>query len=75
MLVESVNATSEVIESVISVAITKKEKIVKQLINIVLLFIILMVFGCLDFATLTFHYEYLSSPDYSRCSIYPDESF
>ena len=64
MLVDGINKASDAIESTISVAITKKEKIVKQLINIVLLFIILMVFGCLDFATLTFHFEYLSSPNY-----------
>ena len=64
MLVEGIEKTSELIESTISVAITKKEKIVKQFINILLLFIILMVFGCLDFATLTFHYEYLLSANY-----------
>ena len=64
MLVEGIEKTSDLIESTISVAITKKEKIVKQFINILLLFIILMVFGCLDFATLTFHFEYLVSPNY-----------
>ena len=64
MLVEGIEKTSNLIESTISVAITKKEKIVKQFINILLLFIILMVFGCLDFATLTFHYEYLLSANY-----------
>ena len=64
MITEQIDRASDLIESTISVAITKKEKIVKQFINILLLFIILMVFGCLDFATLTFHFEYLISPNY-----------
>lgn len=64
MITEGIDRASDLIESTISVAITKKEKIVKQFINILLLFIILMVFGCLDFATLTFHYEYLLSANY-----------
>lgn len=63
-LLNGIEKTNEIIESSISLAISKKEKIVKQMINIFLLFIILMVFGCLDFATLTFHFEYLTSPNY-----------
>jgi len=63
-LTDSVNKASDIVESTISLAITKKEKIIKQGFNIILLFIILMVFGCLDFATLTFHFEYLTSPNY-----------
>lgn len=54
----------DLISSAISVASSKKETIFKQGINILLLFIILLVFGCLDFATLTFHLEYLTTASY-----------
>lgn len=43
---------------------SKREFIIKQAANSVLLFIILLVFGCLDFATLTFHGEYLLTASY-----------
>lgn len=55
---------SETVSSVISTVATKKEFIGKQIINGFLLFIILLVFGCLDFATLTFHLEYLFEISY-----------
>ena len=37
----------------------KREYIFKQAINVVLLLILLLVFGCLDFMTATFHIEYI----------------
>lgn len=43
---------------------TKKEFIFKQTINIILIFVILVVFGCFDFLKLRFHYEYFKNIDY-----------
>ena len=59
-----INAANDLIGGAISVAASKKEYILKQGANIVLLFIVLAVFGCLDFATLTFHPEYIFTPSY-----------
>ena len=42
----------------------KREFIFKQAINTALLFIILLVFGCLDFMTATFHIEYIFDPSF-----------
>lgn len=42
----------------------KREFVVKQVINTILLFIILLVFGCLDFMTATFHIEYILDPSF-----------
>lgn len=42
------------IESLLS---DRKQYLVKQAMNVFLLFIILFVFGCLDFASLSFHFE------------------
>ena len=53
-MVNPIDATHSAIERSISIATTKKEFLLKQAINVVLLFVILLVFGCLDFATLTF---------------------
>ena len=58
------NQVDDFITSAISVASSKKETALKQGINVILLFIILLVFGCLDFATLTFHYEYILTASY-----------
>ena len=43
---------------------TKRQYIFKQIINGILLFVILFVFGCFDFAHLKFHYEYLIDANY-----------
>ena len=59
---DALNKVSEVgdaLSSAISTVQSKKEFIGKQLVNAVLLFVILLVFGCLDFATLSFHLEYI----------------
>ena len=61
---ESISRANDVIDDAISVASGKREYLAKQLINVILLFIILLVFGCLDFAQLTFHFEYLRSVSY-----------
>ena len=59
-----IDKTNDIISDAISVASSKKEVIGKQLINAGLLFIILLVFGCLDFAQLTFHIEYILTASY-----------
>ena len=61
---EEISRANDEVESVISLAASKKEYIGKQIINTILLFIILLVFGCLDFARLTFHFEYLGQVSY-----------
>ena len=59
-----VDKATDTISNSISVITTKKEFLTKQIMNFILLFVVLLVFGCLDFATLTFHPEYLIQPDY-----------
>lgn len=54
--VTRINNTLDTISGLVS---SKREFIIKQTVNSVLLFIILIVFGCMDFATLKFHGEYL----------------
>lgn len=61
---EKVSEVGDVISRAVSVASSKRETILRQSVNGVLLFIILLVFGCLDFATLTFHAEYLTTWGY-----------
>jgi len=61
---EGVNKVNDSIELVSGLISSKREFIIKQTANSVLLFIILIVFGCLDFATLTFHAEYLLTASY-----------
>ena len=61
---EKISSANDVVDSAISLAATKKEFIGKQILNTILLFIILLVFGCLDFARLTFHFEYIVDPSY-----------
>ena len=59
-VLNNISRANDKISDVVSLAASKKEQIGKQLINGILLFIILLVFGCLDFATLKFHLEYLA---------------
>lgn len=59
-----VSELGDVISRGVSYASGKREQLIRQAINGVLLFIILLVFGCLDFATLKFHGEYLTSIGY-----------
>lgn len=61
---EKVSEANEHVTRAISMVSSKKELIFKQAINVVLLFIILLVFGCLDFATLKFHFENLTNINY-----------
>ena len=61
---ESISRANDTLLGVVGLASTKKEFIGKQLINSVLLFIILLVFGCLDFAKLSFHFENLLNVSY-----------
>lgn len=64
ILAEGVTRTNEGLDKVVGLVSSKREFIIKQAANSVLLFIILLVFGCLDFATLTFHGEYLLTASY-----------
>ena len=61
---DKVNRVNDSIDAVAGLVSSKREFIIKQAANSVLLFIILLVFGCLDFATLTFHAEYLLTASY-----------
>lgn len=61
---EKISKANDSVSDVISLAASKKEFVLKQFINVVLLFIILLVFGCLDFAKLAFHFENLLSASY-----------
>ena len=61
---EKVSDVGDVISRAVSIASSKKEQVIKQAMNGVLLFTILLVFGCLDFATLKFHAEYLLTVGY-----------
>ena len=61
---EGVNKVNKTIDLVSGLISSRREFIIKQVANSVLLFIILIVFGCLDFATLTFHGEYLLTASY-----------
>jgi len=58
------SSANDAVGSAISVISSKKEYVLKQGMNILLLFVILAVFGCLDFATLTFHFDYLTNPNF-----------
>lgn len=59
-----VSELGDVLSRGVSYASGKREQLIRQAINGGLLFIILLVFGCLDFATLKFHPEYLTSIGY-----------
>lgn len=61
---EKISRANDVVVETIGIAATKKEFIGKQIINTILLFIILLVFGCLDFAKLSFHFEYILNVSY-----------
>ena len=61
---EGVNRANEGLDWFSGLVSSKREFLIKQAANSVLLFIILIVFGCLDFATLTFHAEYLITASY-----------
>ena len=63
-VLDKYNQVQDFVSSAISTASSKKETILKQFVNVLLLFIILLVFGCLDFATLTFHMEYITTASY-----------
>lgn len=56
--------TDKIEKSVFSYVNSHKEAIGKNVINGLLLFVVLTMLGCLDFASLTFHFEYLLQPDF-----------
>lgn len=63
-LYDGISAVNDVLTGATAIAASKKEIIVKQTMNGVLLFIIFAIFGCLDFATLTFNVDALSDPSF-----------
>jgi len=58
-LQNGVNKADELLEKYVSIVTSKKEFLFRQLLNVVLVFVVLLVFGCLDFASLKFHFEFL----------------
>lgn len=58
------NTALDKVDSVSELVSSQKERITKYIVNAILLLVILIVFGCFDFATLHFHYEYLQSLSY-----------
>lgn len=58
------NSLGELSDSMGELVASKKQFITKQVTNVILLLIILVVFGCFDFLHLTFHAEYLIDPNY-----------
>lgn len=61
---EGVSRANDKLDLLSGLVSSKREFIIKQFVNSVLLFVILLIFGCLDFATLKFHGEYLISISY-----------
>ena len=61
---EAISEISHQVGNVLAMASSKKEWFLKQAINGTLIFIILLVFGCLDFVSLQFHFEYLADFGY-----------
>ena len=57
--VQGLQAISDAKGDVSDLISSKKEYVIKQVVNIFLLLIILVVFGCFDFLHLQFHFEYL----------------
>lgn len=58
------NTAVDKVGSVSDLVSSNKERITKYIVDAILLLVILIVFGCLDFATLRFHYEYLQNISY-----------
>ena len=54
-----INEASDKVNQVSELVSSKKETILKQTVNVLLLLIILILFGCFDWLHLRFHFEYL----------------
>lgn len=63
-VVEGVDRINNLLDNYVSVISSKKEWLLKQALNVLLVFVVLLVFGCLDFAQLEFHPEYLLKWNY-----------
>ena len=59
-----VNTVGDYTEAISELVSSKKEYILKQTINVLLLLIILLAFGCFDWMHLTFRWEYLRDPNF-----------
>ena len=62
--VQGLQSVTDTAQDLSELASTHRQFIVKQVANILLLLVILVVFGCFDFVHLTFHFEYLKDPNY-----------
>ena len=63
-VLDKVSQVGDTISTTSGLVAERREYLFKQAINVVLLFIILLVFGCLDFMTATFHFEYIFEPSF-----------
>lgn len=61
---DGVSIAADYTQSISELVSSKKEYIIKQSINIVLLLIILLAFGCFDWMHLKFRWEYLGDPNF-----------
>ena len=55
---------TEISSNTSELAASHRQFVTKQVINIILLFVILVVFGCFDFLHFKFHFEYLQDANY-----------
>lgn len=58
---KGIDSGYDALAKITSVTGTNSEKIGKTIINTILLIIIFAIFGCFDFLTMSFHFEYLSN--------------
>ena len=61
---DGVSTAADYTNSISELVSSKKELVIKQSINVVLLLIILLAFGCFDWMHLTFKWEYLGDPNF-----------
>ena len=63
-LFDRISGIGDTITATTGLIAEKKEFAVKQVVNGILLLVILLVFGCLDFMNATFHIEYIFEPSF-----------
>lgn len=61
---DATNKIGEASNYVTDLVSSKRQFVIKQVTNVFLLLVILIVFGCFDFLHLKFHYEYLLDQNY-----------
>lgn len=55
-----INKSYDAVSKLISFSTDNRDRILKSIINSILLVVIFAIFGCFDFLTLSFHFEYLT---------------